>query len=75
FHPTAIDTAHAVARRFRLRHRETRDIVEIDLESGSLLVMSGQSQARWMHEVPKSKRIVEPRINLTFRRVFPDLRR
>lgn len=62
-------------RRFRLRHRETREIVEIDLESGSLLVMSGLSQARWMHEVPKSRRIVEPRINLTFRRVFPDLRR
>ncbi|MFM7126496.1 MAG: alpha-ketoglutarate-dependent dioxygenase AlkB family protein, partial [Actinomycetota bacterium] len=62
-------------RRFRLRHRETRDIVEIDLESGSLLVMSGLSQARWMHAVPKSKRIVEPRINLTFRWVFPDLRR
>lgn len=62
-------------RRFRLRHGETRRIVEVDLESGSLLVMSGLSQARWMHEVPKSKRIVEPRINLTFRRVFPDLRR
>jgi len=62
-------------RRFRLRHRETRHIVEIDLESGSLLVMSGLSQARWMHEVPKSKRIIEPRINLTFRRVFADLRR
>lgn len=56
-------------RRFRIRHRESKETVALDLESGSLLVMSGRSQQCWMHEVPKSRRITEPRINLTFRYV------
>lgn len=58
-------------RRFRIRHRESKETIEIALEPGSLLTMSGLSQRYWMHEVPKSKRVVEPRINLTFRYVFP----
>ena len=54
-------------RNFRLRHRESKELVQITLGSGSLLVMSGLSQQCWMHDVPKTKRHVEPRINLTFR--------
>ncbi|MFM1752541.1 MAG: hypothetical protein RL119_1503 [Actinomycetota bacterium] len=57
-------------RTFRIRHRETKETVSIDLESGSLVVMSGLSQKCWVHEVPKARRITEPRINLTFRYVF-----
>ena len=54
-------------RNFRLRHRESKELVQVTLGSGSLLVMSGLSQQCWMHDVPKTKRHVEPRINLTFR--------
>ena len=54
-------------RKFRIRHRETKETVTIDLEPGSLVVMSGLSQKCWIHEVPKARRITEPRINLTFR--------
>ena len=54
-------------RNFRLRHRESKELVQITLSSGSVLVMSGLSQQCWMHDVPKTKRHVEPRINLTFR--------
>lgn len=62
-------------RRFRLRHRATKETIEVELESGSLLVMSGLSQSCWIHDIPKSKRIHEPRINLTFRRVLSVPRR
>lgn len=62
-------------RKFRFRHRETKETIEVDLEPGSLVVMSGLSQTCWIHDVPKSKRVKEPRINLTFRRVYPNLRR
>lgn len=58
-------------RRFRIRHRESKETIEIALEPGSLLTMSGLSQRFWVHEVPKARRITEPRINLTFRYVFP----
>lgn len=49
--------------------RETKRTVQVQLDSGSLLVMSGLSQHSWVHQVPRSKRVSEPRINLTFRRV------
>jgi alkylated DNA repair dioxygenase AlkB len=58
-------------RRFRLRHRRTRESVDVDLGPGSLLVMSGLSQTCWEHCVPRRARVVGPRINLTFRNVRP----
>ena len=58
-------------RRFRLRHRRRRDLdpVALDLESGSLLIMQGDTQRFWKHQIPKTKRTVGPRINLTFRSI------
>ena len=40
-----------------------------DLGNGSLLIMEGNTQRFWKHQVPKSKRIAEPRLNLTFRKI------
>jgi len=37
------------------------------LENGSLLVMKDETQDHWKHALPKSSKIMEPRINLTFR--------
>ena len=58
-------------RRFDLRHRETHDVATTSLAHGSLLVMSGLSQQKWVHRLPKSARVEEARINITFR--FIDL--
>ncbi len=55
-------------RRFDFRHVETKETVSIILEHGSMLVMQGVLQNFWKHQVPKSKRVHHPRINLTFRR-------
>jgi alkylated DNA repair dioxygenase AlkB len=57
-------------RNFRLRHRQTKELQQVSLASGSLLVMSGLSQACWMHDIPKTKKFVAPRINLTFRYIY-----
>jgi hypothetical protein len=43
--------------------------VAIDLESGSLLIMEGDTQRFWRHQVPKTRRATEPRVNLTFRNI------
>jgi alkylated DNA repair dioxygenase AlkB len=43
--------------------------VAIDLENGSLLIMAGDTQRCWKHQLPKSKRVAEPRVNLTFRNI------
>jgi alkylated DNA repair dioxygenase AlkB len=53
-------------RRFDLRHKDG-ETVNLDLEDGSVLIMSGKLQRFWRHQVPVQKRIHEPRINLTFR--------
>ena len=58
-------------RRFLLRHDndDVKDI-EIPLEHNSLLLMSGSLQHNWRHSIPKTKRPVGERINLTFRKII-----
>ena len=58
-------------RRFDMRHRDTGETVSAMLGHGSLLVMSGLSQKCWDHRIPKMPRLLEPRLNLTFRRLVP----
>jgi len=67
--PTIASVSLGATRRFDLRHRETKQTVRVDLEDGSLLVMSGLSQICWVHQIAKTKTVVGPRINLTFRLV------
>lgn len=45
------------------------DFAELYLEHGDVLVMRGDTQKNWKHAVPKTKKIVGPRINLTFRNI------
>jgi alkylated DNA repair dioxygenase AlkB len=57
-------------RRFKLRHRRDKTLtVDLDLPSGSCLVMGPGSQVHWLHALPKTAKPVGPRLNLTFRRV------
>mgnify|MGYP001555501632 FL=1 len=55
-------------RYFHLRHKKLKDLKhKILLEHGSLLLMSGQTQHYWQHQIPKTTRPIGERINLTFR--------
>lgn len=56
-------------RRFDLRHTQTGEKRSVLLEHGSLLVMRGATQSHWQHQLPKSAKIKEPRVNLTFRQI------
>ena len=56
-------------RRFSLRSRRNRQIHHLDLAAGSLLVMSGETQHNWHHQIAKTKHCTGPRINLTFRNI------
>ena len=61
-------------RRFRLRHRRSRQVIDLDLAHGSLLSMAGETQHLYVHAVPKTARTVGERINLTFRLITPPAR-
>jgi alkylated DNA repair dioxygenase AlkB len=56
-------------RLFQLRHRYTKEKVTIELIHGSLLIMKGELQHFWQHQVPKTSKKVNARINLTFRTI------
>jgi alkylated DNA repair dioxygenase AlkB len=56
-------------RKFLFRHKQSKQIVSLVLEHGSLLIMKDATQANWLHSLAKSKNITQPRINLTFRTI------
>jgi alkylated DNA repair dioxygenase AlkB len=58
------------SRKFSFKHKVTKETISIQLENGSLLEMKGTIQQHWWHSLPKSKKVTESRINLTFRQMY-----
>lgn len=58
------------ARKFEFKHKQTEKKVSVTLAPGSLLLMQGTTQTHWIHALPKSKKIKDPRLNLTFRQMI-----
>lgn len=56
-------------RKFLFKHKQTKRIASVVLEHGGLLIMKDATQANWLHSLPKSKNVTQPRINLTFRKI------
>ena len=56
-------------RKFAFKHKETKEVVSLILEHGSLLLMKDQTQTHWLHRLPPTKTISNPRVNLTFRTI------
>lgn len=56
-------------RKFAFKHKATKEKVEMILNSGSLLIMKGETQTHWLHRLPPTKKVLKPRINLTFRTI------
>lgn len=65
--PVIASVNFGATRKFQLRHIKTKEKIEIDLTHGSLLIMRGELQHFWQHQVPKTSKVVNERINLTFR--------
>jgi alkylated DNA repair dioxygenase AlkB len=56
-------------RKFSFKHKLTKQSTSLMLENGSLLVMKDCTQTHWLHSLPKTLKVTQPRINLTFRTV------
>lgn len=65
--PVIASVNFGASRTFQLRHNITKKKIEIELTHGSLLIMQGELQHYWHHQVPKTKKAIGERINLTFR--------
>ena len=69
--PTIVSLSLGEERTLVLKHRTNKlaKPVRLRLESGSLLLMKGETQRYWKHGIAKETRRCGPRINLTFRRI------
>ena len=65
--PIIASLSLGASRRFDLKHSTTKEKLSLELEPGSLLVMGGELQHYWKHQIAKTKKVNTPRINLTFR--------
>lgn len=64
---TIASVSLGATRKFRMRHKVTLETRNFLLGAGSLLIMTGTTQTFWKHELPKTKKVVGERINLTYR--------
>ncbi len=67
--PVIASVSLGAQRLFRLKAKGGSVALSKRLPHGSLLVMAGNTQKGFRHEVPKEPGILEPRINLTFRHI------
>jgi alkylated DNA repair dioxygenase AlkB len=65
--PVIASLSLGATRRFDLRHNLSNKKISIDLTNGSLLLMKGEMQHFWKHQIAKSKKVDAARVNLTFR--------
>ena len=69
--PTIASLSFGAERFFHLKHKTKKELrLKILLKSGSLLLMEGETQTNWLHQIAKTARPVGPRINLTFRKII-----
>lgn len=70
--PVIASVNFGAARKFRLRYKsDHRQTYEVVLTHGSLLIMKGTLQEYWEHHIPKTKKPLSERINLTYRHIIP----
>lgn len=66
-------------RDFFFRHKDARgknpsrrvEAVRLPLAHGSLLMMNPPTNTHWYHSLPVRKKVLAPRVNLTFRKIVP----
>ena len=66
--PIIASVSFGSERLFKLKHRHDKSLKkDLILHDGSLLLMKDETQHHWLHQIPKTKKVVGNRINLTFR--------
>jgi alkylated DNA repair dioxygenase AlkB len=68
--PVIASVSFGGTRNFQLRHKRHKEQkASVELTHGSLLIMRGGTQENWQHQIPKTAKSVNERLNLTFRRL------
>jgi alkylated DNA repair dioxygenase AlkB len=68
--PVIASLNFGASRRFLMRNNQNQEYkMEIPLHHGTLLIMAGETQHFWQHALPKSAKVKDTRVNLTFRKI------
>lgn len=68
--PVIASVSFGAERFFHLQHNSIKEAKQkILLQHGSLLLMKGETQHFWKHQIPKTAKPIGMRINLTFRTI------
>ncbi|QJD96137.1 alpha-ketoglutarate-dependent dioxygenase AlkB [Mucilaginibacter robiniae] len=66
--PVIASVSFGSSRNFHFRHHQHKEVKRsVELVNGSFLLMQGETQHYWEHQIPKSAKVTKLRINLTFR--------
>jgi len=66
--PVIASVSLGAERAFHLKHKKIKTLKhKLNLQNGSLLLMKNETQHHWLHQIPKTKKPLGKRINLTFR--------
>jgi len=68
--PAVVTVSLGVQRTFQFKHNTQGETVNLELETGSLLLMQPGIQASYKHAVPARQKIQQGRISLTFRNIL-----
>ncbi|MDG1948471.1 MAG: alpha-ketoglutarate-dependent dioxygenase AlkB, partial [SAR86 cluster bacterium] len=68
--PVIASLSLGAPRKIFFKHKFKKINFNINQNHGTVLVMSGETQKYWKHEIKKEKKIVLPRVNLTFRNII-----
>lgn len=66
-HSAIASVSFGAERKFGFKHNFSKEEISLMLENGSLLIMKDETQIYWKHKLYTNAKIIEPRINLTFR--------
>lgn len=68
--PPVVSISLGQERNFQLRHRvHKHEKYQLSLQDGDLLMMCGQTQHHWHHQIPKTSKTIGARINITYRKI------
>ena len=66
--PVIASVSLGAERLFHLKHKKIKTLKhKLNLQNGSILLMKGETQHHWLHQIPKTKKPLGKRINLNFR--------
>ena len=69
--PVIASLSFGATRKFSYKSTAADNAGDLHLRHGDLLVMEAGFQSQWLHSVPPDCQVINPRINLTFRYVYP----